>query len=146
MSPGTHFQVVEFGADNAEGMKAARHIRQVVFCDEQGVSPAEEWDDKDSQCRHFLLMEGKVPIACARLRPIAVNTFKIERVAVLKGFRGRGAGRAIMHEIISGLGSATLVLNAQIIVEGFYRTLGFASEGEVFMEANIPHVHMVLRR
>ena len=35
-------------------MAAARAIREVVFCREQGVSAEEEWDGKDAESDHFL--------------------------------------------------------------------------------------------
>ena len=53
-----------------------------------------------------------------------------------------------MEDVMARLKAAsvsTIVLNAQTAVEGFYRNLGFASEGGVFLEANIPHVHMIWR-
>ncbi len=134
-----------FHADDVPRMDTARRIRQVVFCDEQGVSAAEEWDGKDAACEHFLLLDERAPIGCARLRPLGPGIFKIERVAVLKERRGSGAGKAIMQEIMGRLGKATVVLNAQLAVEAFYGRLGFVSEGEIFEEAGIPHIHMIWR-
>ena len=126
-------------------MAAARHIRDVVFCQEQGVSAAEEWDGTDDACEHFLLTDGDEVLACARVRPYGPDTFKIERVAVLKEHRGRGIGAAIMEEVMARVGGATMVLNAQTAVEGFYGRLGFVAEGAVFQEAGIDHIKMVRR-
>lgn len=139
------FTLAAFHADDAPRMDAARRIRQIVFCDEQGVSAAEEWDGKDAVCEHFLLSDVGAPIGCARLRPLGSGVFKIERVAVLKERRGTGAGKAIMREIMGRLSKATVVLNAQLAVEAFYRRLGFVSAGEIFEEAGIPHIHMIWR-
>ena len=139
------FVVIAFRADNVVHMDAARHIRQTVFCEEQGVSAADEWDGKDPACEHFLVLDGDRALGCARMRPYGPGTYKIERVAVLKDHRGRGAGAAIMAEILRRLDKATIVLNAQLAVESFYAGLGFVSEGDVFVEAEIPHVHMVRR-
>ena len=138
--------VVAFHTDDNDRMDAARRIRQVVFCDEQGVSAEEEWDGKDDLCQHFLLCDGDTPIATARVRPYGPAIYKVERVAVLKDRRGTGAGKTIMLAVIGRLEQATVVLNAQTAVEAFYSRLGFVSEGEVFVEANIAHIHMVLRR
>lgn len=137
------FQIAAFRADDAARMKAARHIRQIVFCEEQGVSAAEEWDGKDDACEHFLLLERGEPIACARLRPYTGGATKVERVAVLKDQRGRGAGAAIMQALLARLAGNAVVLNAQLAVEGFYAKLGFVPEGEIFYEAGIAHIHMV---
>ena len=124
-------------------MAAARHIREIVFCQEQGVSADLEWDGKDDACEHFLLTDGETALACARVRPYEPGCFKIERVAVLKEHRGRGLGAEIMEALMARLGSKTLVLYAQTAVEGFYTRLGFASEGAVFQEAGIDHIKMV---
>ena len=139
------FAVIAFHADNTPHMNAARQIRQAVFCDEQGISAAEEWDGKDLICEHFLVLDDGLPVGCARLRPYGPGIYKIERVAVLKERRGTGAGKAVMEEIVRRLDKATVVLNAQLSAEGFYGRLGFAREGGVFAEADIPHIHMVRR-
>jgi len=142
------FTITAFRSDDAPRMDAARHIRQVVFCDEQGVSAADEWDGKDHACEHFLLTDNGAPIGTARVRIYGPGMFKVERVAVLKNRRGGGAGLAIMDFIMARLKAAqpgAVVLNAQVTVEDFYRRLGFVSEGELFDEAGIAHVHMVWR-
>jgi predicted GNAT family N-acyltransferase len=39
-------------------------------------------------------------------------------------------------------GDSAVMLNAQTQAEPFYLRHGFVREGEEFMEAGIPHVHM----
>ncbi len=141
-------EIVAFRSTDAPNMDDARHIRQVVFCDEQGVDAHEEWDDKDHLCEHFVLREDGVAIGTVRVRPYGPGIFKIERMAVMKHRRGTGAGRALMETVMERLldaNVATIVLNAQTAVEGFYRRLGFVGEGPIFVEANIPHIHMIWR-
>ena len=126
-------------------MAAARRIREIVFCDEQQVPPALEWDEHEAICEHVLAELGGLPLGAARIRPYAPGVYKVERVAVLKEARGQGLGLLIMAEIMRRLAdrnAAKVVLNAQAQVESFYHRLGFVSEGDRFMEAGIPHVHM----
>ena len=125
-------------------MAQVRRIRDVVFCQEQGVSPAEEWDGRDGLCEHFLVSRDGIEIGCARVRPYSPGVFKIERVAVLKSHRGTGAGKFIMRALLERLDRVTVVLNAQLSVKDFYQNLGFIPEGDIFQEAGIPHVHMTL--
>lgn len=142
------FDIVAFRSSDDRHMADARRIRQIVFCDEQGVDAHEEWDNKDRLCEHFVLREDGIAIATARVRPYGPGIFKIERMAVMKHRRGTGAGKALMENVMARLAAAqvsTIVLNAQTAVEGFYRNLGFVSEGSVFVEANIPHIHMIWR-
>ena len=79
------------------------------------------------------------------MRPYGPGIFKIERVAVVKPRRGAGAGQFIMRALIRRLAGATVILNAQLAVEDFYKRLGFVPEGEIFEEAGIPHVRLALR-
>lgn len=140
---------VPFRRSDIPRMDAARHIRELVFCREQGISAADEWDDHDPVCEHFLLTSGQTPVGTARVRPYGAHTFKIERMAVLKGDRNAGAGtflmRAILMHMDAGQPPPVLLLNAQTAAERFYRKLGFEREGTVFEEAGIPHVRMVRR-
>jgi len=137
--------LIAFHADDTLRLQAAHRIRQTVFCEEQGVSAAEEWDGKDGLCQHFLAVQDATEVGCARVRPYGPGIFKVERVAVLKQHRNTGTGKAIMIEILKQYGGHTLVMNAQLAAAGFYSALGFVSEGEVFEEANIAHTHMVRR-
>lgn len=126
-------------------MALARHIRYTVFCEEQQVPLDLEWDEHEGICEHVLAEAGGVPLGAARVRPYKPGIFKVERVAVLENARGQGVGLMIMAEIMRRLAdrkAAAAVLNAQAQVEDFYLKLGFVSEGEHFMEAGIPHVHM----
>ncbi|MGE4064041.1 MAG: GNAT family N-acetyltransferase [Rhodospirillaceae bacterium] len=129
-------------------MAEARRIRFTVFCEEQQVPPDLEWDAHEAVCEHVLADVDGVALGAARIRPYQPSVFKIERVAVVKEARGQGIGLFIMAEIMRRLAdrrASAVVLNAQAQVETFYHQLGFLSEGEQFMEAGIPHVHMTWR-
>lgn len=126
-------------------MAIAREIRRIVFCDEQHVPADLEWDEYEPICEHVLAELDGVPLGAARIRPYAPGIYKVERVAVLQDARGRGLGLLVMAEIMRRLAdrkAVSVILNAQAQVESFYHRLGFVSEGEPFMEAGIPHVHM----
>jgi predicted GNAT family N-acyltransferase len=140
------FRVVRFAMDDAL-MADARAIREQVFCREQHVSAEEEWDGLDPVCEHFLIFDGAAALGTARLRDYG-GVGKIERVAVLRQHRGRKAGWDLMQAVIGRTrerGFPSAMLNAQVAVEGFYAALGFISEGEHFIEADIEHVRMTRR-
>lgn len=126
---------------------AAHAIRRIVFIEEQNVPAAEEWDDLDSLCRHFLGLLGARPIACGRLLPIAAG-WKIQRVAVLAEARGLGVGAELMRVMIAAAleetPQAEVVLDAQTHALRFYERLGFVAEGPEFDDAGIPHRKMRL--
>ena len=126
-------------------LEAAFAIRRAVFCREQGVPEALEIDGRDGQCTHYLVYLGRKPIGTARIRPLAPNKAKIERVAVLAAHRGNGIGRQLMVHLLSDLakaGTPTILLHAQTASERFYAALGFDVQGPPFEEAGIPHIKM----
>ncbi|TXK59646.1 GNAT family N-acetyltransferase [Alkalisalibacterium limincola] len=134
------FQVVP--ADYTADFDALRLVRETVFVQEQQVPLDEEWDDLDPQCEHVLAVDlDHRPIGTGRLTPGR----KIGRMAVMKDWRGRGVGEAILLALIErarARGWDEVSLHAQVSAEGFYSRAGFSPEGERFMEAGIEHITM----
>jgi predicted GNAT family N-acyltransferase len=122
-----------------------RHLRRVVFIEEQGVSEADEVDDLDGEAIHLLAYLNEVPIGTARLLLMA-KVGKIGRVCVLPEARGTGLGAALILAALEELqrhpGVAEAYLGAQVHAVGFYEKLGFAVEGDEFIDAEVPHRHM----
>ena len=118
-------------------------IRREVFIDEQGVPEELEWDAQDQTAIHFLarLKNGRA-VATARLQLDG----KVGRMAVLKPWRRRGVGSAMMERVIREAARRKMRphLHAQHSAIGFYRRFGFAVVGEPFDEAGIAHVRMRL--
>ncbi|AJG40999.1 acetyltransferase [Thermotoga sp. RQ7] len=136
---------VIFFEGGSDLMEKAFEIRRKVFIEEQKVSEEDELDGKDPESLHALLEVNGKYVGVSRIRRIGKGIFKIERVAILKEERGKGYGRFLMKEVERELvskGAKKLVLNAQIQVKGFYERLGYEVKGEIFYEANIPHVRM----
>ena len=86
--------------ENASDKKKAFEIRDLVFCKEQKVSKKIEFDGLDEFCDHYLAKINELPIGTARIREEKKGTFKIERMAVLKEYRKKGVGKAIIEEIL----------------------------------------------
>jgi predicted GNAT family N-acyltransferase len=123
----------------SEGQVALRRIRHDVFVLEQGVPEVLEWDAADAQSIHALAEDvDGTPIGCARL----LGDGHIGRVAVVRGWRGRGVGTALMLRLIDqarSRGDAHAIVNAQVSAIPFYERHRFVASGETFAEAGIPH-------
>ena len=122
----------------------AAPIRFAVFVEEQGVPREIELDDMDERCEHAVAFEGSTAVATGRLLPDG----HIGRMAVLKAYRARGVGGAILQALIGEArrrGMREVVLSAQTHALGFYRKHGFAPQGAIYTEAGIPHQEMRLR-
>ncbi len=120
-------------------------IRYLVFQIEQGVDPSLEFDDMDGQAQHILAYLDQKAIATARFRLLTPQVAKLERVAVLREFRGLGIGRKLMVYVLELLAESDVSevrIHAQEPVKAFYQELGFEPEGEIFEEAGIPHIRM----
>jgi predicted GNAT family N-acyltransferase len=116
-------------------------IRRTVFVEGQGVSEEIEIDGLDPECTHFLARLDETPVATARLRETG-GLAKAERVAVLEAERGYGVGRALMEALEAAAAARSLgqvLLHAQVPVIPFYEKLGYAAEGDVFLEDDIAH-------
>lgn len=124
---------------------ALRDIRTAVFIYEQQVPEDLEWDEFDPVSLHVLALNSNdQPIGTARLLPDG----HIGRMAVLKEWRGKGVGSAMLQRILeesSHRGMQKAMLNAQIAAIKFYEKFGFQVSGEEFMEAGIPHIKMILQ-
>ncbi len=123
-----------------------REIRRRVFVQEQGVSPANEFDETDREAVHFLAWLDGTAVGTARLYDECAVA-RIGRVAVLPSAWGRGVGIAIMQHALAEarrLGYGDVVVHAQIRVREFYERLGFQVEGDEYEEEGIPHVSMRL--
>ncbi len=117
-------------------------VRHEVFVVEQKVPVEEEVDSMDPACEHFLATDSVgEPIGTARVLPDG----HIGRVAVLKSWRGKGVGRALVVasiDCVSKLGLPAAILDSQLIATEFYQKLGFERCSQEFMECGIPHVTM----
>ena len=125
--------------------EACFSIRVEVFCVEQKVDRAIEFDGMDDQCRHYIATHRGNCVGTARARQLNDTEVKFERIAVLREHRKNGIGRLLMARAISDAthaGYRRAVLNSQVHAGPFYEKLGFKFKGDVFFEAGIPHRSM----
>jgi len=123
----------------------ARKVRRQVFIEEQGIKREVEFDGLDQNSDHLIAYNNNIPVGTARIRYKNDVQAKLERMAVLKPYRGRGIGKEIAKaslKLAETKGTLEVVLNAQQSARGFYEKLGFQQEGEPFEEAGIPHIAM----
>lgn len=118
-------------------------VRRAVFIEEQQVPEELEWDGLDEEAFHLLARDAAGhPVGSARM----LADGHIGRMAVLRNHRGRGIGTALLRRMIdegAHRGLQQVWLDAQLHAIPFYERLGFAAEGEPFMDAGIAHRRMV---
>lgn len=124
-----------------EARAHAAPIRFTVFVEEQGVPREIELDEHDPHCVHAVVFDGDRAVGTGRLLPDG----HVGRMAVLKDWRRRGVGALMLKALVErakARGHTEVVLAAQVGAVSFYRAHGFVAEGDVYMEAGIPHQNM----
>lgn len=127
-----------------DGEPLLRGIREKVFMQEQGVPAELEWDGLDDACLHALALSANgEAIGCGRITPEG----HIGRVAVLPEWRRKNIGSAILELLVDYARTQHyrfVELNAQLAAVPLYQKFGFEVQGDVFIDANIPHRKMIL--
>ena len=104
-----------------------------------------ELDESDKLCHHVLVSDAdNKPVAASRIAPDG----RIGRMAVLKEYRGKGIGSALLAALIDYARQECYIniyLHAQLTAIPFYQTHGFIVSGEVFMDAGIKHRNMIYK-
>jgi len=129
-------------AESKAEREDAFQVRKNVFVEEQGVPLTLELDEHDDNASHFIVYSDEQPIGAGRIREIDRNVGKVERVCVLKEYRGKHLGNMIMlalEEHAKKTGMKKIVLNAQSYAVPFYEKLGYIVTSPEFMDADIPH-------
>lgn len=131
------FHIIEAGWGSHQ--EELTRIRTSVFIEEQGVPKALEWDEFDIGSYHVLALDNSnQPIGCGRLK----TDGQIGRMAVLKHWRNRGVGSAILDCLLQQARASTMArvyLHAQVSALGFYQKHGFSVSSDEFIDAGIPH-------
>jgi len=140
---------VRWAAAPAE-LAGAIAVREKVFCEEQGVSRAEELDGLDDDSRHVVAIDTHSDrvIGTTRLRVSGADA-RVGRVAVARDWRRRGVASRMLELALGGAreqGCTSARLAAQMQATALYERAGFAVESdEPFDEAGIAHLWMSRR-
>lgn len=135
---------INFKIEHVSWQRMEKHLRQIrmaVFIQEQNVPIELEWDKEDEHCLHLLVIYENDYIATARL----LDSGQIGRMAVLKAYRHKGVGSAMLEHLVEVAREKTMssvYLNAQITAVDFYKKFGFVEQGELFNDAGIMHRRM----
>lgn len=129
-------------------------LRQSVFVVEQEC-PYPDMDDVDLVALHLIgLLENDgntEPVAYARIiKPgVSYEYASIGRVIVAPPLRGKDFGRILMQKAISetqiNYPGGAIKIGAQERLEKFYRSLGFETISDIYIEDDIPHIEMLLQ-
>ena len=125
--------------------------RNSVFVVEQYCNYLDT-DGKDIKSYHLTCIINNEVAAYCRILPPGVSYMEtsIGRVLTIQKYRRLGLGKELMklsikHAFEKFPGN-NIRIGAQMYLEEFYKELGFVTDSEEFLEDNIPHVEMILKR
>lgn len=122
------------------------NIRHQVFRKEQNV-PYEEDEiyEQELEAKSYLICLNEEAIGTIRYRKTDEG-IKIERFAILKGYRHKGYGKESFTYFVNLLAArfnpCKIYFNSQLYIKDLYKKMGFIEEGEPFLEAGIEHIKM----
>ncbi len=118
-------------------------VRFSVFYMEQHIY-YQDMDNIDYNAIHLAVFKRGQVIAYARLFPgTHIDEWIIGRMLTTE--RGKGYGQFILEQAVAEAekqGAKSILIHAQTLAAPFYERFGFQTSGDIFMEADIPHVLM----
>ena len=133
-----------------DNLQDAFFVREQVFVNEQKVPKDHEFDEWDEKAIHAVAYdEQDQPVATGRLILDDDFNFLLGRIAVLKAYRKQKYGDFIVRLLLDQAfqcAASEVFIHAQVAAVPFYETIGFHSFGEPYMEENIAHISMSLKR
>jgi GNAT superfamily N-acetyltransferase len=122
--------------------RGAVRLREAVLRAPLGLTLSAEEMAVEPECHHFVGVAGEEVIATLLLKPLDAVTVKMRQVAVLPAWQGTGVGARLVRfaeEAARERGFRRIVAHARDTAVRFYQRLGYAVEGEPFLEQTIPH-------
>jgi predicted GNAT family N-acyltransferase len=138
--------VVVRWSSGAADLDGALLLRELVFCEEQGVPLEEEQDGRDAEALHLVAVEQADGRVVGTLRVLLDGEVaKVGRVAVERPSRRRGIAARMLEEALrtaQSCGARTAKLAAQTDAIALYEQAGFDVVSGEFLDAGIVHVWM----
>lgn len=127
-------------------------LRNEVFIVEQDcVYP--DIDGKDFEAHHLCAWRNNKLLAYSRLLPPGISypeMASIGRILTASSVRRQELGKELMVKSIEEthrlFGPVKIAISAQLYLRKFYESFSFVQTSEVYLEDNIPHIHMELNK
>jgi ElaA protein len=127
-------------------------LRNEVFVVEQNCV-YQDADDKDIKSHHLCGWNKNELVAYSRILPIGLAYEKyssIGRVVSSPKYRGKGVGKELVAQSIVFTNqlypASEIKIGAQLYLKKFYESFGFIKDGDEYLEDDIPHIPMLLKK
>lgn len=127
-------------------------LREDIFIVEQNC-PYHDLDYKDHNSVHLYKKVGDEIVSYVRILPRGISYEKspsIGRVITKREYRKKGYSKEILSKaieyILNEFKENTIEISAQEYLIKFYWEFGFETKGEIYLEDNLPHIHMIFNK
>lgn len=120
-------------------------LRDMVLRQPLGLTLGTQDIREESAQYHLVAVCAQRVVGCVVLKPLDAGTVQLRQMAVLPEMQRQGYGTALVQyaEVVAREhGFTAIILHARAVAVEFYRRLGYAVEGEQFIEVSIPHFMM----
>ena len=117
-------------------------LRDAVLRRPLGLSLTAEDRAGEEQQWHLIAIRKQVLVGCLVLVPLPGAAVQMRQVAVAPESQRAGIGTALVayaEELCRSRKRTSMLLHARIAAVPFYERLGYALEGDEFLEVTIPH-------
>lgn len=139
-----NFQNLSFDELSTAQLHAILNLRSEAFVTEQ-ICIYNDPDEQDKDAFHILGLNDKKLICYARIYIGSDKLWHMGRITVSKQFRGKGISSQLMQACIHFIheqGGTQIDISAQAYLEAYYRSFGFKTKGNLYLEDGIPHLYM----
>ncbi len=136
-------KLASFGIHNPL-YKQVMEVRRKVFVEELGLDPEYDFDGKDDEAVHFLMLIDEQPAGSARWLETKQGIL-IERLAIIPQYRSLGLGTLLLRYVVQDVlpSKKTIYLYAPEYLVDFFTWNGFLQEGEPADIRGVPHYKML---
>ena len=123
-------------------------LRHRVLREPLGLSLSDADTASEEQQYHYALVAGQRVLACVTLKPESEQLISLRQMAVEPEHQGKGLGQRLVRVAENhsrAAGYKVLQMDARCEAEGFYRTLGYETDGEVYTKVGLDHITMKKR-
>ena len=126
-------------------------LRSEVFVVEQNCV-YQDIDNKDQKALHlFGIVDGEIVAHSRLFKPGDYFEFSsIGRVVVAEKHRDKNFGHALIDQSILEINNRfkveNITISAQLYLKKFYESHGFVATSETYLEDDIPHIEMKIRK
>ncbi|MEM7192137.1 MAG: GNAT family N-acetyltransferase [Pseudomonadota bacterium] len=128
--------------------RTALRLREDILRRPLGLTVSHEELADDTMRQHFCAVRFGAVVGTISVRPLDETTLHLKQMAVVSQGRAAHIGSDLVAHVEdwgARAGFRRMVAHARVGVEGFYLKLGYAPEGDIFLEQTIPHLRVTKR-